>query len=122
MARKRRPAKIERSARRSVYRRDDYTCRECGWTPPIVGIEEKIAYRAGLYFLTLDHIIPRSRGGTNVQSNLRTLCMICNVAKGCAEELDPRRRERILTRSRQKAIKRRAGDDQHRLLPRFQAA
>lgn len=32
--------------------------------------------------LTIDHIIPRSRGGTNIQSNWQILCSKCNFRKG----------------------------------------
>src|SRR3990167_11470530 len=32
--------------------------------------------------LTLDHIIPRARGGPNNRNNLQLLCRPCNEAKG----------------------------------------
>lgn len=32
--------------------------------------------------LTLDHIVPQSRGGSNKESNLCASCATCNVAKG----------------------------------------
>lgn len=31
---------------------------------------------------TLDHLIPRSRGGTNDFSNLKPCCYLCNSRKG----------------------------------------
>jgi hypothetical protein len=49
-----------------VFARDDYTCCHCGGT-------------AGL---TVDHILPVSRGGDNDESNLQTLCRACNSRKG----------------------------------------
>lgn len=31
---------------------------------------------------TRDHIIPKSRGGTNQEQNIRLICRACNIAKG----------------------------------------
>lgn len=46
---------------------------------------------------TLDHRVPRSRGGTDVRSNLVPACRECNAAKGCltVEEYRERVRERL---------------------------
>ena len=35
-----------------------------------------------LVMMTQDHILPRSRGGSNGQHNLQTMCTNCNSAKG----------------------------------------
>lgn len=51
-----------------VFHRDGYTCRYCG---------NKKAER-----YELDHIVPRSRGGSDRVSNLVVSCRECNVAKG----------------------------------------
>jgi 5-methylcytosine-specific restriction enzyme A len=32
--------------------------------------------------MTIDHIIPKSKGGVNKISNLQTMCYDCNFAKG----------------------------------------
>ena len=53
--------------RQAVLERDDYTCLYCG-------------RRGGR--LTLDHLLPVSRGGTSELSNLVTACVACNSAKG----------------------------------------
>jgi len=38
--------------------------------------------------LDVDHIIPRSRGGTNKKSNLQSLCTKCNRSKGNKDDKD----------------------------------
>ena len=47
---------------------EDPCCRYCG-----VELHQRRA--------TLDHVIPRSRGGPNAISNLRISCKFCNMAK-----------------------------------------
>jgi 5-methylcytosine-specific restriction endonuclease McrA len=34
--------------------------------------------------LTIDHIVPRSKGGTSAMANLQTLCSLCNSEKADA--------------------------------------
>ncbi len=53
-----------------IYSRDNYRCVRCNkrsWAGVI---------------LTIDHIIPRSKGGSNALSNLQTMCNDCNRDKG----------------------------------------
>lgn len=57
--------KISQLRRESVYERDGNACVACGSTDD----------------LTLDHKIPRSRGGTNAEENLQTMCKPCNAEK-----------------------------------------
>lgn len=52
--------------RQNVYRRDGYRCVYCG-SPK---------------HLTLDHLLPRARGGPNSWKNLVTACQPCNSTKG----------------------------------------
>ncbi len=56
-------------SRRTVMARDLYTCQYCGGQP-------------GKHDLTIDHIIPRSRGGTTTWENVVTACAPCNRRKG----------------------------------------
>ncbi|MGH7163101.1 MAG: HNH endonuclease, partial [Planctomycetota bacterium] len=55
-------------SRRNLYRRDHFTCQYCGARP---GSEE----------LTIDHILPRSRGGRTTWSNCVLACVECNKRK-----------------------------------------
>jgi len=52
-----------------IFLRDNHTCQYCG----ITDVSQK---------LTLDHILPQSRGGRNVWENLVTSCKKCNCKKG----------------------------------------
>ncbi len=53
--------------RKNIFRRDHYTCQYCGRTN---------------IPMTLDHVIPRRRGGKETWENLVTACMQCNAKKG----------------------------------------
>lgn len=66
---KRQRTHIPRGLRHEVFKRDNYTCVECGAT------KENGAT------LHVDHIIPVSRGGTDELCNLQTLCSDCNLNK-----------------------------------------
>ena len=52
-----------------IYMRDKFRCQYCGEKKP--GSQ-----------LTLDHILPRSRGGDNSPVNVVTACVACNNRKG----------------------------------------
>ncbi|HWO93263.1 MAG TPA: HNH endonuclease [Dehalococcoidia bacterium] len=62
----RRPRPTVRLSRREVFQRDKYTCQYCG----------QVARD-----LTLDHVIPRHRGGRHTWENLVTACKRCNHRK-----------------------------------------
>jgi len=55
--------------RRNVFMRDNYRCGYCG--------EQHV-----LSELTLDHVIPRSKGGGSTWNNVTTACIGCNQKKG----------------------------------------
>jgi 5-methylcytosine-specific restriction endonuclease McrA len=52
--------------RRAVFARDGYSCQYCG-----SGVR-----------LTMDHVVPRSRGGMSSWENVVTSCAPCNHRKG----------------------------------------
>jgi 5-methylcytosine-specific restriction endonuclease McrA len=62
---------IRQEKRFALYMRDDFTCAYCGGTSADDGIK-----------LTLDHLKPRSKGGSNAAENLVTCCLSCNSARG----------------------------------------
>ncbi len=55
--------------RRNIFARDANTCQYCG-------------RRFSSSSLSIDHIIPRSKGGTSAWENLVCACLTCNVKKG----------------------------------------
>ena len=52
--------------RKRIFKRDKYTCQYC----------------TSKKNLTIDHVIPRSRGGKNTWRNMVTCCYRCNSYKG----------------------------------------
>jgi len=58
--------------RQRILRRDKFTCQLCGAKGPGAG---------GNAVLEVDHKLPLSRGGTDNDSNLQTLCFECNRGK-----------------------------------------
>ncbi len=63
----RRPRPRVRLSRREVFIRDKYTCQYCGKKTKD---------------LTLDHVVPKSRGGRHTWDNLVSACRSCNHRKG----------------------------------------
>ena len=57
----------KRISRRVLFARDGWKCVYCG---------------SEGHRLTLDHVVPRSRGGTSVWENVVTSCAPCNHTKG----------------------------------------
>ena len=62
-----REAHRRKITRRAVLARDSWTCQYCGST------------KSGL---TVDHVIPRCRGGKSVWENIVAACATCNRRKG----------------------------------------
>lgn len=57
--------KIKPAVREYIYARDKYRCTYCGSNED----------------LTIDHVIPLSKGGRNHKTNMTTACKPCNAAK-----------------------------------------
>ena len=49
-----------------IYKRDDHTCQYCGSTKR----------------LTIDHVLPKCRGGEDTWENMVVACSSCNTKKG----------------------------------------
>jgi 5-methylcytosine-specific restriction endonuclease McrA len=70
------PRSIPLAMRYKILSRDRFRCVICGASPAKdVTVE-----------LHVDHIHPWSRGGQNIEENLRTLCFKCNLGKGAKIE------------------------------------
>lgn len=61
-----RDAHRRKITRRAVFARDRWTCQYCG------GVRGT---------LTIDHVVPRSKGGTSAWENIVTCCAPCNRRK-----------------------------------------
>jgi 5-methylcytosine-specific restriction endonuclease McrA len=57
---------VMRPTRQAIFRRDGHCCQYCG----------------SKQNLTLDHVIPRARGGKDTWENLVAACVGCNNRKG----------------------------------------
>jgi len=62
-----RPMRV-RYCKTNIFRRDGHTCQYCGAKP-------------GAANLTLDHVLPSSRGGKSTWENIVTACEPCNHSK-----------------------------------------
>lgn len=63
---KQKKKRIPPEIRWAVWERDNFICQHCG----------------ARQYLSIDHIVPESRGGTLALDNLQTLCKSCNSSKG----------------------------------------
>lgn len=69
-----------------VFRRDGFSCVECGWAPEHVPDDYDGRYTISESRpdrqLEMDHIVSLASGGGNSPENFQTLCNRCNMAKG----------------------------------------
>jgi len=63
------PYRRKAYSKSNIFLRDQHTCQYCG-------------HKEAANKLTLDHILPQSRGGKTVWENLVTSCRKCNSKKG----------------------------------------
>ena len=93
-----------KSKRYRCYHRKGVKCVKCGIEANYFAVERQVTqptdkYHLNLYHLredgkevmmTVDHIIPKSRGGPDKVSNLQPMCSTCNGEKGnrTEEELE----------------------------------
>lgn len=56
---------LSNTIRRRIYARDGQVCKECGAT----------------HGLSIDHIVPITKGGNSTDDNLQVLCLGCNALK-----------------------------------------
>lgn len=69
----RRPRPRVKLSKREIFRRDNYTCQYCGRQTT---------------HLTIDHVVPRHRGGGHLWDNLVAACPNCNRRKGGLTPVD----------------------------------
>jgi 5-methylcytosine-specific restriction endonuclease McrA len=63
------PKQTVKFNRRNIFARDNNQCQYCGKKFPTSE-------------LSLDHVVPRSQGGTSTWENIVCACVTCNVRKG----------------------------------------
>lgn len=63
------PFKKVAPSRKNIFKRDKYACQYCG-----IDLCDKTA--------TVDHMIPRSKGGGSTWTNMVAACKDCNLFKG----------------------------------------
>ena len=63
--------RVSKRMRYAVLERDNFRCVACGKSPKT---DESV-------ILHIDHILPKSKGGLSVITNLQTLCRDCNLGK-----------------------------------------
>ena len=72
---------VSLSTRYEVLKRANKRCELCGVSEGDEGYEDRLP-------LHVDHIVPRSKGGSNEIENLQVLCMACNLGKSNRDDTD----------------------------------
>lgn len=71
-------ARIGKNQKERVWKRDGHKCTYCTTSLVKSGFTEDPT----VPYLTVDHVVPRNKGGNNHMSNLTTSCQPCNANKG----------------------------------------
>jgi 5-methylcytosine-specific restriction endonuclease McrA len=72
------PRRQAQWSRKGVLSRDNFTCIYCGTRPGDLSHGKLLTKND----MTVDHILPKSKGGKDVWSNTACACSICNHRKG----------------------------------------
>lgn len=70
--------------RRALRMRDGDDCCFCGARLTFEP-NKSVPGRPPKSYATIEHVIPRSKGGTNAQTNLKLSCWTCNNVRGSDE-------------------------------------
>lgn len=87
------PYTLNQSQRYHIFNKSGLKCKCCGLVAKIFKIQQcynerphanpyGISHNGKHIMFTKDHIIPKSKGGSNRSSNLQTMCQVCNEKKG----------------------------------------
>lgn len=81
-----RVGKVGRKKKWKVYVRDQFKCIDCPFTMDEEIVHDLVFHPERIsdsidHFLTIDHLIPKSKGGGNEIWNLGTMCNKCNNEK-----------------------------------------
>lgn len=75
---------VSKNLRRRLIEAAGFRCQECGLPGFVVPCESRsfcVHTNIPNVYLSVDHIIPRSKGGSSDERNLRVVCTRCNSKK-----------------------------------------
>jgi 5-methylcytosine-specific restriction endonuclease McrA len=72
-------SEVKKAMRQLIYDKYGGKCYMCGINVILIGDSTNDAY------MNIDHIVPRSKGGETIASNLACSCKACNEKKSDSE-------------------------------------